>query len=116
DGIVVKKGAQFVKPINMNGYKNINAYFNYSIPINWIKSNINLNAGLSYSDQPGLINNLRTQTTATSYRGGLVWASNISEYIDFNLSYAANFNNSVSTANDRNNRYVNQEAGVFVNL
>ncbi|GAB3006914.1 TonB-dependent receptor [Niabella terrae] len=116
NGIVVKKGSQFVKPINMNGYKNINAFLNYSIPVNWIKSNINLNAGLSYSDQPGLINYLRTKTTSTTYRGGVVWASNISEYVDFNLSYSANFNNSINTANDQNNRYVNQEAGLFLNL
>ncbi|MEE6188245.1 TonB-dependent receptor [Niabella digestorum] len=116
DGIVVKRGSQFSKPINLNGYKQISSYFVYSFPISALKSNINLNAGVNYTDRPGLINYLETKTTTTAINGGAVWSSNISEYIDFNLSYNANFNNTKSTANNTNNRYVNQQGGVFVNL
>lgn len=116
DGIIVKRGSQFSKPVNLNGYKQLNSYFVYSVPVNLIKSNINLNAGFNYMERPGLINYLQTKTTSTTLSGGVVWSSNISEYVDFNLSYNANFNNSVSTANNTNNRYINQQAGAFVNL
>ena len=114
--IVVKGGSQFSKPINMNGYKQLNSYFVYSFPFKTIKSNVNLNAGFNFSERPGLINYLRTKTTATTLSGGVSWGSNISEYVDFNLSYNANFSNSKNTANNVNNKYINQQAGVFVNL
>jgi uncharacterized membrane protein YgcG len=116
DGIVVKRGSQFSKPINLNGYKQLNSYFVYSFPLKAVKSNLNLNAGFNFTERPGLINYLETKTTSTTLTGGIVWGSNISEYVDFNLSYSANFNNSVSTANNVNNKYINQQAGVFVNL
>ncbi len=50
------------------------------------------------------------------YNAGIVIASNISQYIDFNLSYGANFNNTSSSTGVNNNRYVNQTAGVQFNL
>jgi hypothetical protein len=51
------------------------------------------------------------------YNGGLVLASNISQYVDFNLSYSANFNETkTNSSNSSNNKYVNQSIGAQVNL
>jgi hypothetical protein len=60
-----------------------------------------------------VFNNSKSYT----YNGGLVIASNISEFIDFNVSYSANFNvvkNSIQP--QLNNNYINQSAGVQLNL
>ena len=117
NGIVVNAGSQYTVPVNLNGYKNINSFFTYSLPLKFIKSNLNLNASAVYQDLPGMINYVKTNTTSTTLGGGVVLGSNISEYVDFNLSYNANFYNSKSSIQTNvNNRYVNQTAGLFVNL
>ena len=73
---------------------------------------MNWNAGLSYAKLPGLINNVSNISNSYNYNLGAVLSSNISEYIDFNLSYSANINtvkNSFSPS--LNNNYFTQSAG-----
>ena len=113
--IILKKGAQLTKPINLDGYKSFRSYFTFSQPVKFIKSNINLSTGFSYSKLPGFINNAKTTTDNFTYSGGIVIASNISEYMDFNLSYNVNFSNANSSAGD-DNKYVNQAAGIQTNF
>ncbi|MES1215249.1 MAG: outer membrane beta-barrel protein, partial [Bacteroidota bacterium] len=116
-GIVLKSGSQLSKPINLDGYKSFRSFFTYSMPVKFIKSNINLNAGFTYSKLPGLINSVETNTDNFVYNAGIVIASNVSEYVDFNLSYSANFNNAKSSlASQPDNKYVNQVAGIQFNL
>ena len=117
NGVEIKRGAQFSKPVNMNGYKNLNTFITYSLPIKPIKSNLNINTGYSYQQAPGMIDYKSTRTTNQGVSAGLVLGSNISEYVDFSLSYNAQFSNartvdSVTTSN----RYVTQNAGFFANL
>jgi hypothetical protein len=115
--ITLKRGSQLTKPINLDGYKNLRTFFTYSMPVKFIKTTINLNAGFSYSKLPGYINNTNTVTNSYAYNTGVVLASNISEYVDFNISYSANLNqSSTNTTNSSTSKYVNQSAGVQVNL
>jgi hypothetical protein len=87
------------------------------MPLKFIKTTLNLSAGFSYSKLPGLINYEKTMTDSYGYNGGVVLASNISQYVDFNVSYNANFNNSkTNTSNNTNTKYVNQSIGVQANL
>ena len=116
-GNILKKGAQLTKPVNLDGYKSLRTFFTFSQPVKFIKSNINLNTGFSYSRLPALINAVRSVTDNYTFNAGIVVASNISEYIDFNLSYNANFNTAKSTAiGATSSHYVNQAAGVQFNL
>ena len=116
-GVILKSGSQFSRPVNLNGYKSLRSFFTFSQPISFIKSNVNLSTGFTYSTLPGLSSNVKTTTDNYIYNAGIVIASNISQYIDFNLSYSANFNNTISsTGAQDNNRYVNQAAGVQFNL
>lgn len=116
-GIILNKGSQLTKPVNLDGYRNLRAFLTYSMPIKAIKTNINLNAGFGYSKLPGLVNYQPTNTDNYTYNGGIVLASNINEFVDFNISYSANFNDarttggSVSTSN-----YVNQALGATLNF
>lgn len=115
--IILKKGSQLTKPINLDGYKSLRTFFTYSMPLQFIKTTLNLNAGFSYSKLPGLIRNISTVTNSYAYNTGVVLASNVSEYIDFNVSYSANFNNSsTNTTNSTATKYVNQSAGAQLNL
>lgn len=116
-GIILKRGSQLTKPVNLNGYTSFRSFFTYSMPIKAIKTNINLNAGFSYSNLPGLLNNLKTTTGNYTYNAGIVFASNISEYVDFNLSYSANFNDAKTrSATLSTSNYINQAAGLQLNL
>lgn len=116
-GIILKRGSQLVKPVNLDGYKSLRTFLTFSQPVNLIKSNVNLNTGFTYSRLPGLINSQQTITNNYVYNAGVVIASNISQYIDFNLSYNAAFNNtSSSAAGQSNQQYVNQSAGLQCNL
>ena len=116
-GIKLNKGSQLTRPINLDGYKSLRTFFTYSMPVKALKTVINLNAGFTYARLPGLVNYALTTTNNYTYNTGVVFASNISEYVDFNLSYNANFNNASTTSiTSSNNNYVNQSAGVQINL
>ncbi|MEP6724241.1 MAG: outer membrane beta-barrel protein, partial [Bacteroidota bacterium] len=114
-GVQLKKGSQFSVPVNLNGYKSLRTFITFSQPVALIKSNVNLSGGFTYARLPGLINYQTTITNNYTYNAGIVLASNISQYVDFNLSYNANFNNTTIT-NQTNQRYVNQVTGVQFNL
>lgn len=115
--ILIKKGSQLTKPVNLDGYKSLRTFFTYSLPIKPIKTTVNLNAGFVYSRLPGEVNYKPTVTNNYVYNTGIVLASNISEYVDFNLSYSASINDAktISVTNS-SSRYVNQSAGIQMNL
>ncbi|MFV0604288.1 MAG: outer membrane beta-barrel protein [Niabella sp.] len=117
NGVTILRNSQLSKPVNLNGYQSFYSMVTFSTPINTIKSNININAGANYERRPGLINYKNTITKNIVYNGGLGLVSNISEYVDFNLSYNVAFNNTISDANSSsNNRFVNQSIGAQINL
>ena len=69
-GIVLKQGSQLIKPINLDGYKSLRSFLTYSMPVKFIKSNINLNAGFSYSKLPGQVNYVNSVTDNYTYSTG----------------------------------------------
>jgi len=117
EGVILRKGSQFTKPINLDGYKMVRSYFNYSLPVKAIKTTLNLNTSFMYSNLPGLINSITTTTKTFQYNLGLAFVSNVSEYIDYNISYNAAINNARTTGTTTtNNNYVNHTVSVVFNL
>ena len=53
---------------------------------------MNFTGGVSYSRTPGLLNDLTNWSSTYNVNGGFVFSSNISEKIDFTISYNANYN------------------------
>jgi hypothetical protein len=116
-GNLVSAGTILSKPVNLNGYKSLRTFFTFSTPLKFIKSNLNLNTGFSYSKLPGLSDNVKSNTNNYVYSAGVVIASNISEYVDFNLSYNANFNNAKNNLQTtQNSNYINQATNLTINL
>lgn len=107
------RGSQLTKLINVDGYLNLRTFLTYGIPLKFIKSTFNINGGLTYNKLPGQVNKTKTMTTTYTYSGGAVVASNISEYVDFNLSYSGNFN---QVAEQSYNNYYTSTAGLQMNL
>lgn len=114
NGDTLRRGSQLTKPVNLNGYRSARSFLTYSLPLKFIKTTLNINAGFSYQRLPGLVNSNQILTNNFGYNTGVTFASNISEYVDFNISYAANFNK--TTGNTTNTNFVNQVAGLQINL
>jgi len=111
--VTLLSGGQLTVPVNLDGYWSVRSLFAFGQPLKLIKSNLNLNAGIMYSRLPGLIDKQKLVTNNYNYSMGTVVASNISEYIDFNLSYTVNFN---IIAGQPENNQVSQTAGIQFNL
>ncbi|MCX6256639.1 MAG: TonB-dependent receptor [Bacteroidia bacterium] len=94
NGIVLYKGSgsQFTRPVNMNDYMNFRSFLTYGLPLSSVKCNLNLNAGYSYSSTPGIINNRNNRSVNSTSNLGIVIGSNISEKVDFTVSYFAYYN------------------------
>jgi hypothetical protein len=117
NSITLYKGSQLSKPVNLDGYWSVRSFFTFGMPIKFIKSNLNWNAGFSYTKLPGLLNNQSSISDTYNYNLGAVLGSNISQYVDFIFSYSANFNvvkNSLQA--QLNNNYFTQTAGIKFNL
>jgi hypothetical protein len=115
--LILHKGSQLSKPVNMNGYVNARSFFTFGAPLKFIKSNLNVNAGVSYARQPGMVNYVTNISNSYNYNLGAVLASNISEYIDFDLSYSANINTVKNTTQaTANNNYFTQSIGITTNF
>ena len=116
EGIVLKKGSQLTKPVNLNGYANARTLITYVFPVTAIKCNLNFNAGVSYTRSPGLINNVENLSNNYALNGGLGISSNISENIDFSLSTSANYNIVKNTLQGQaNNNYFSQSTSFKLN-
>ncbi|HYE54795.1 MAG TPA: outer membrane beta-barrel protein, partial [Chitinophagaceae bacterium] len=117
NSIVLRQGARLTKPVNLDGYWSIRSFLTFGLPLNFMKSNLNMNAGVGYTRTPGMIDNVKNMSNNYNYNIGAVVASNISEYVDFTVSYSANFfviRNSIQP--DLNDNYFNHTAGVQLNL
>lgn len=115
--IVLKQGQQLTRPVNLNGHVSLRSFLNFAFPVKVIKSNINLNGGVSYSKLPGIINSADNISRNVTYTTGAVIASNVSQYVDFTVSYAAN----VSKVDNKlqpalNTSYFSHLASVQLNL
>src|SRR5690606_3738360 len=81
--VTLFRGSQLTKPVNVDGQYNLNTFVTFGMPLHFMKSNMNLNAGITYNKTPGLINNIENMSTSINYNAGIVLSSNISEYVDF---------------------------------
>lgn len=117
NGEVLSRGYRLNKPVNLDGYKNFRSFITLAVPLKFIKSNLNLNGGVSLSTLPGMTNYVTNETKSKTYTLGSVIGSNVSQYVDFTISYSANFNDVESNAvNSVPNTYFQHVAGLQLNL
>ncbi len=116
NGLVVNRGSQLTLPVNLDGYVNARSFVTYGMPVNLVKSNLNLNGGVSYTRAPALINNLPNFTNTYNFNAGLTIGSNISENVDFTLAYSGNYNIAENTLQtDLDNTYYLQNTSLRFN-
>ncbi|MEG1699864.1 MAG: TonB-dependent receptor [Alistipes sp.] len=111
-------------PVNLNGYRTLRTRFSYGFPIGFLKSNFNIAAGVSYALTPSILGGTvdqqtgsisggkRNDTSTMGYNARAVLGSNISENVDFTLSWNGNYNESTNSydENKSKNRYFDHTA------
>lgn len=115
-GVHIGKGAQITMPVNLNNYYNMRLFGVYGFPLSKIKSNLNLNAGYNLTQTPGLINNMQNLALNNAFNAGLYLSSNISEKLDFSVSYNGSCNllkNTLQSQSD--NTYFTHTASLKAN-
>lgn len=110
------RGALINKPENLAGYWTGKLMANYGFPIRVIKTNANINTSAGLTQLPGRINGVLNMATTQNLSGGLVLSSNISENVDYTLSYFANyFNTKNTTQSSLDNIYYSHLANARIN-
>ena len=84
--VLLNRGTQLSRPVNLNGAYTARTFITYSLPLRAIKTNLNTNAGFTYNRLPAIINGGVNKATSYGINGGIVLGSNISENVDFTLS------------------------------
>ncbi len=91
-GIILPQGAQFSYPVNLTEPSiSARSFFGMGRPVGLLQSNFNFRGGVTYARTPGLINNRVNMGSQYGLNSGLTIASNISENLDFTVSYGANY-------------------------
>ncbi|HVF81425.1 MAG TPA: outer membrane beta-barrel protein [Flavisolibacter sp.] len=117
NGEKLTRGYRLNKPVNLDGYNSFRSFVTLAFPLKFIKSNLNLNGGISLATLPGMTNNVLNKTKNTTYTLGSVIGSNVSQFIDFTISYSANFNDVKSNiVNSIPNTYFQHVASLQLNL
>jgi hypothetical protein len=116
DEIDLAPGAQLSQPVNLDGYWDARTYLTYGIPLARIKSNLNFDFGVNYSNSPSQINRVLNESENSTFKGGIVLASNISDQVDFTISSRTSFTSVKNTINaDGDSEYVTQSTRVKFN-
>ncbi|MDX5479585.1 MAG: outer membrane beta-barrel family protein, partial [Cyclobacteriaceae bacterium] len=102
-GVVLQQGAQLNRPVNLDGFKELRSWMSYGIPLGFIKSNFNINAGLGITQRPGQVNDQIGFNNSNRYSGGFSLSSSISENVDFNIWSRSSFNEVQNTLNSNLN-------------
>lgn len=116
DGIILERGSQLNKPVNLDGFVDLRSWFSFGMPIGFIKSNFNLNAGLGYTQRPGQVNDAIGFNNSMRLSTGFSVNSSISDQIDFNIWSRSSFNEVRNTLNPNlNNDFFQQRFRVNLN-
>lgn len=93
DGIALARGTQLTRPVNGDEPSwNANLFGVYSRPTPWVKTIWSLNGGGSFTRTPTYVGHGANLGDTWALRAGTVLASNISQNLDFNVSYQGTYN------------------------
>ena len=115
-GIFLGRGTQLTRPKNLSRSWNGNLFGVWSRPLSFVKSILSLNGGLTYTRTPTEINTATNIASTYAIRPGVVLASNISQNLDFTVSYWCTYTisrNSLTTGNTGD--YFTHSAGLRLN-
>ncbi len=99
-----------------DGTMNIGTNLSYGLPLNFMKCNFNISGGVHYSQSPSLVNGQVNVASNIGYNARVVLGSNISENVDFTLSWHGGYNqaeNSLAEKGGKNEYFNHSATGTF---
>lgn len=115
--VLLARGSQLTLPINYGQARNVSSFMTYGFPLAIIKSNINFNLGVNFTQTPTLVNDNENISDNLGFRTGLVIGSNISQNVDFTVAYNGGYNVINNSLNpELNNNYYSQNVSLKLNL
>lgn len=114
--IDLETNAQYTNPVNVDGYWTTNLGVSFGTPMNLMRSNLNFSANVNYTESPNYVNpsgsleGIKNYSKTLFANGGATLSSNISDKIDFTLSYNIGYGKATNTGIDNKNEYWNQSA------
>ena len=99
-----------------DGTMNLGTNLSYGLPLNFMKCNFNIMGGVHYSENPSLVNGQVNTASNIGYNARVVLGSNISENVDFTLSWNGGYNqamNSLAEKGSRNEYFNHTATGTF---
>jgi hypothetical protein len=103
DGVVLIPGAQYSKPINIDGAMNVTGFINYGFPTKKPKANINLTTTIGYTRDVNLFNNVKNFTNNYVIGERINYNMNLKEQFDLNFSSLSTFTFARYTLNSNQN-------------
>ena len=115
-GLALVRGAQLVRPVNVDGAYNFRSFMSWGFPVKLLKSNMNLSAGYTINNLPSLINGAVNNALTHNLNTGFTLGSNISKQLDFTVNYTLNYNTVFNSIQPQlNNDYFIHTGGVRFN-
>ncbi len=115
-GVILEKGSQLFLPVNLDGFQDYRSWLSYSMPVDALKSNLNIFGSIGYNRRPGQVNRELSFNNSTRLRTGFSLSSNISDQIDFRISTRLSWNNVSNTLNPSlDDRFFNQRSRLNFN-
>ncbi len=110
--------------VNLDGYRTVRTHLSYGFPVGFLKSNLNLMAGITYTTIPSMIggkwndttqlieDGVRNDTRNLGYNARVILGSNISENVDFTIAWSGTYNDAVNAFKNESvsNRYFDHTA------
>ncbi len=97
NGISLMRGGKYSEPVNMKGYYSVGAFTAFSIPLGFMRSNLNMNVSANYSQTPSLVNGEKNLAKSPSIGLQASLSSNVNERIDFTLSSNSSYRQTTYT-------------------
>lgn len=115
DGVFLARGTQLTRPVNLDESWSGNLFAVWSRPTKLLKSIVSLNGGGSWSRTPTELNGVVSDATSSAVRSGVVLSSNVSERLDFTVSYWGAWNMSRNSRSTTDGDYFSHNAALRLN-
>lgn len=116
-GVRIAPGAQFSRPVNLDGAENYSSYFTYTFPFNrkHFKSACTFNTDGSYSKNPVIINGISSKTDNTRVGGSFRFQPSYSQKFGCSIDFDYHYNTGTNSAmSNWDNTFHSYSAGGFI--
>lgn len=109
---VLQPGQRYSRYANLGSSWQLRGGLSYGLPVRFLGSNLNFNVGVTLAQIPNILDGEKFMRNENYFNGGVQLSSNISENIDFTVTYNGSYNiaSGVTQGRRTEDKFVNQYA------